>query len=184
MNTQKIVFLDRDGVINRYPGDKNYVTKWQEFYFLPNSLEAICRLTQQNYAVKIISNQAGIGKGIYTQESLDEITRRMLAEVEKQGGRMEVYYCPHRQEDNCDCRKPKTGLFLKAVKGEKINFRDTYFVGDADTDIEAGKNIGCKTILIGCGRTKLEDSRKWDIKPDYFAKDLCEASRIILDDGK
>jgi len=177
---QKILFLDRDGVINRYPGERKFVTRWEEFHFLPNALKAIRRLTEEGYEIKVISNQSGIAKGIYSQESLNEITRRMIEEVKREGGKMEVYYCPHREEDGCDCRKPKIGLFLKATQGKEVDFKSTYFVGDGSIDVEAGKRIGCKTILVGSGRTKLEDAKKWDIQPDYFAQDLWEASGIIL----
>lgn len=180
----KVIFLDRDGVINRYPGDTRFVTKWEEFHFLPNTLKAIRRLTEEDYEIKVISNQSGIGKGIYSQESLDEITRRMIEQIEKEGGRMEVYYCRHREEDNCDCRKPKIGLFLKATQGERIDFKSTYFVGDGSIDVQAGKKIGCKTILVGSGRTKLEDAKEWDGQPDYFAQDLWEATGIILGNGE
>ncbi|OQX54598.1 MAG: hypothetical protein B5M48_00605 [Candidatus Omnitrophica bacterium 4484_213] len=118
---QKILFLDRDGVINRYPGERKFVTRWEEFHFLPNALKAIRRLTEEGYEIKVISNQSGIAKGIYSQESLNEITRRMIEEVKREGGKMEVYYCPHREEDGCDCRKPKIGLFLKATQGKEVD---------------------------------------------------------------
>ena len=184
MKTEKIVFLDRDGVINKYPGDTRFVTKWEEFHFLPDVLKAIRRLTEQGYEIKVISNQSGISRGFYSQESLDEITRRMIEQIEKEGGRMEVYYCPHREEDNCDCRKPKIGLFLKATEKKRVDFKNTYFVGDGSIDVQAGKRIGCKTILVGSGRTKLEKAKQWDIQPDYFAQDLWEASGIILANGE
>jgi len=175
----KIIFLDRDGVINRDPGFGGYVASWNEFEFLPGALEALKRLNQAEYEVIVISNQAGVAKGLYTQEDLDNITKNMLKAVKKVGGKIRsVYYCPHRDEDNCDCRKPKTGLFSQAVEGLRVNFPDTYFVGDNRRDMLAGKAVGCKTIFVLSGNTKLEDL---DVKPNFIARDLLQAvDKIVL----
>jgi len=114
----RAVFLDRDGVINRYPGDGKYVTSVKEFRFLPKVKEAIALLTAHKYPIFIISNQAGVGKGLYTQEALSRITEHMLKELSRHRGKVQaVYYCTHRSEDNCSCRKPKAGLIFSAIKG-------------------------------------------------------------------
>jgi len=175
----KIIFLDRDGVINRDPGFGGYITSWKEFEFLPGSLEAIKKLNQAGFEITVISNQAGVAKGLYTLKDLDDITKNMLGEIEKAGGKIRsVHYCPHRDEDNCDCRKPKTGLFSHAAKGLQVNFADTFFVGDNRRDVLAGKAIGCKTIFVLSGNTKLE---KLDVRPDFVARDLLEAvDKIVL----
>lgn len=175
----KIIFLDRDGVINRDPGFGGYVTSWQEFDFLPGSLEALKKLHQTGYTVIVISNQGGVAKGLYTQKALDEITKNMLAQVEQAGGRIRaVHYCPHQDEDNCNCRKPKTGLFARATKGIQVNFVETYFVGDNRRDVLAAKAIGAKSIFVLSGNTKLEEL---DVKPDFIARDLLEAvEKIVL----
>ena len=110
------VFLDRDGVINRYPGDGKYVTSVKEFRFLPKVKKAIALLTAHKYPIFIISNQAGVGKGLYSQAALDRITEHMLKELSRHKGKVHaVYYCTHRNEDNCSCRKPKTGLIMSAL---------------------------------------------------------------------
>ena len=175
----KIIFLDRDGVINRDPGFGGYVTSWKEFGFLAGALEAIKKLNQAGFEVIVISNQAGVAKGLYTLKDLDKITQNMLREVEKAGGRIySVHYCPHKDEDNCDCRKPKVGLFSQATKGQKINFVDTFFVGDNRRDVLAAKAIGAKSIFVLSGNTKLEDL---DVRPDYIARDLLNAvDKIVL----
>jgi histidinol-phosphate phosphatase family protein len=175
----KVIFLDRDGVINRDPGFGGYVTSWSEFEFLPGALEAIKKLNQAGFEIIVISNQAGVAKRLYTLEDLDEITKNMLKEVEKAGARIyTVHYCLHKDEDNCSCRKPKTGLFSQATKGLEVNFSDTFFVGDNRRDILAGKAIGCKTIFVLSGNTKLQDL---DVKPDFIAKDLLAAvDKIVL----
>lgn len=174
----KVIFLDRDGVINRDPGFARYITSWDEFEFLPGALEALKKLNQAGFEVIVISNQAGVAKGLYTLKDLDEITKNMLKEVEKTGARIHaVHYCPHRDEDNCSCRKPRTGLFSQATKGLQVNFADSFFVGDNRRDVLAAKAIGCKSIFVLSGNTKLEDL---DVKPDFVARDLLEAVKSVI----
>lgn len=180
----KHIFLDRDGVINKDPGgwtEYSYVTNLKEFLFLPGSLDAIRGLTEAGYEIVIISNQAGINKGHYSMDNLNEITEFMLKEIKKSGGKIRsVHYCPHRTEENCACRKPRVGLFKKAASARDIDFEKTYFVGDGGMDVEAGKEVGCKTILVLSGKSKLEDVKRWKIKPDFIKKDLKEAVDWIL----
>ena len=175
----KVIFLDRDGVINRDPGFGGYITCWDEFEFLPGALEALKKLSQAGFEVIVISNQAGVAKRLYTEEDLDELTRNMLKEVEKAGGRIHsVHYCPHKDEDNCACRKPQTGLFSQATKDLEVDFSDSFFVGDNRRDVLAAAAIGCRSIFVLSGNTKLEDL---DIKPDFIAEDLLGAvDKIIL----
>ena len=175
----KIIFLDRDGVINRDPGFGGYVTCCEEFEFLPGAFEAIKRLNQSGYEVIVISNQGGVAKGLYALKDLDKITKNMLGEIEKAGGKIRsVHYCPHKDEDNCNCRKPKTGLFSQATKGLQVNFTNTFFVGDNRRDVLAAKAIGCKSIFVLSGNTKLEEL---DVRPDFVARNLLEAvDKIVL----
>jgi len=175
----KTIFLDRDGVINRDPGFGGYVTCWEKFEFLPGSLEALKELNQAGFGVIVISNQAGVAKGLYTKQDLDELTGNMLREVEAVGGRITaVNYCTHQDEDNCDCRKPKTGMFHKAAEGLDVNFSKTFFIGDSRRDVLAGRAVGCKTIFVRSGNTKLEDL---DVPCDFVTKDLLEAvDKIVL----
>jgi len=183
----KVIFLDRDGVINKYPGDTKYVTDWAEFEFLPDALESISKLTENDFKIFIISNQAGVSKGIYNQQKLDEITSNMLKEVEKKSGKIQrVLYCIHKDEDNCYCRKPKTGLIKKAIDSlglKRFNFNYSYFIGDSMRDIKTGRTAGCKTILVFSGKEKKENKDNWEIKPDYEATNLLEAVNIILNEN-
>ena len=181
---ERLVFLDRDGVINKNPLD-GYVTSWGKFHFIPGAIKAIKRLTQNNFKIFIISNQAGVGKGVYSQKTLDEITQNMLKKIERSAGKIKgVYYCPHKDEDNCNCRKPKTGLFLEAVKGLDVDFKDTYLIGDSEGDIQAGKKIGSRNILVLSGKANLEDKDTWQIQPDFTAPNLLEATNLILRNEK
>ncbi len=180
----KPIFLDRDGVINKDPGGwtkHSYVTNWQEFNFIPGSKEAIRDLTDSGYEIMILSNQAGINRGFFTKDDLNDINARMLKEINATGGRIRsTHYCPHKSDERCGCRKPQIGLFNQAAKDLKIDFAKTFFIGDGSTDIEAGKGIGCKTILLLSGKSKLEDVKKWAVKPDYIKKDLRDAVDWIL----
>jgi D-glycero-D-manno-heptose 1,7-bisphosphate phosphatase len=144
----KAIFLDRDGVINKRT-ESGFVLKWDEFEFLPGVIEAIKLINKKKIPIYVISNQSCVGRGYITIEQLNEINSRMLAELKKNGAIIDdVFVCPHHPEDNCDCRKPKTGMFKQAAKKYKIDFPSSWFIGDSATDVEAGKNIGCRTYLL------------------------------------
>lgn len=181
----RIVFLDRDGVINRYPGDFQYVKSWEEFHFLPRVKSALKKLTQKDFKIFIISNQAGVSKGIYSKKVLGLITRNMLKELGSGVKISGVYYCIHRQEENCNCRKPMTGLIEQALsglkkRGAKIKLSESFFVGDTIRDIQTGKKTGLKTILVFSGKEKPKNSKNWQHLPDFAAASLKEAVDIIL----
>jgi len=176
----KFIFLDRDGVINKYPGDGKYVTRLRDFRFLPGSLRAVRLLTRAGYRIFVISNQAGVTKGLYSKEILDKMTDRMLAQARRQGGRIEkALYCLHTDAMNCACRKPKDGLLKQATTGQKVDKDNSYFIGDSLRDVKAGKLFGCKTILVLSGREKLKNAGRWDILPDFIAKNLLAAAKHI-----
>lgn len=171
------VFLDRDGVINKKPKEHDYVKKWGEFSFLPNVFAAIKKLNDHNILTIIITNQRGIARGIFTIEYLETIHKNMSKELKKHGVHIDaIYYCPHNYGDNCNCRKPKTGLLEKAAKDYSLKLEDTYFIGDSQIDIETGTKAKCKTILL----TKSSNFKNWAFKPDYVTKDLYKAIELIL----
>lgn len=143
------VFLDRDGVINRrLPGD--YVKAWAEFEFLPRAKEALALLTAANLRLIVITNQRGIARGLMTAADLHTIHDRMLTELREAGAHISaVYHCPH-DRDECDCRKPKTGLLLRAQRDfPEIDFSRSVVIGDSPSDTEAGKRVGCRTVFVG-----------------------------------
>lgn len=144
----EFLILDRDGVINQRI-TSGYVTCWEEFVFLPGALEALRLLNANHYRVIVVSNQAGVGKGLMTASDLDEITRKFTAKVEAQGGRiLRVYYCTHRAEDGCPCRKPKPGLLLSAQAEYHFALDRTFLVGDNETDLRAAQAAGCPAIMV------------------------------------
>jgi len=145
---QRFVLLDRDGVINRRIVG-GYVTCWEEFAFLPGALEGLRLLAENDYQPIVVSNQAGVGKGLMTPADLQEITRKFIAEVEAHGGRIRgVYYCTHRVADDCPCRKPKPGLLLNAQADHHFSFQDAFLIGDSESDLRAAQAVGCPAILV------------------------------------
>ena len=179
----KVIFLDRDGVINKFPGNGNYVTRVKDFHFIPGALEALKTLTELGYTIFVISNQAGVGKGIYSQDKLNRINRKMINSIEKTGGKIKkVFYCTHKADDGCSCRKPAIGSVRRAMALMNKTIRSAkraFFIGDTEVDIEAGQNAKCKTIFVLSGGEDKRYMRKWKVKPDYIAKDLFHATEII-----
>lgn len=177
----KAIFLDRDGVINKYPGHKKYVTAIGQFKFIPHALDAIRRLTNAGYNIFVVSNQAGVGKGVYTQKSLDAITDKMLSGIRKARGKIAaVYYCTHRPEANCSCRKPQTGSIKKAKRDFSLSTKGAYFIGDSIRDVMTAHAAGLKSVLVLSGREKLANLDKWEAEPDFIFPDLWEAAKFIL----
>lgn len=180
----KIVFLDRDGVINYDPGDKLYVTRVKDFHFIPKAKTAIAKLTKAGYKVFVISNQAGIGKGLFSEHDLNKITDYMLKALRHSNGKIvKAYYCLHRKEDNCSCRKPKTGLLEKAAKKFHLNLKESFFVGDTLRDMKTAKSAGARAILVLSGKERLSNRKNWDIIPDFVFRDLDSAVEYILSQG-
>jgi len=182
----RAVFLDRDGVINEYPGDADYVKSWEEFRFLPAAKLGLKKLSDRGIAIFVISNQAGVSKGIYSQQILDLITNNMLRQLRDYGADINgVFYCIHRNEDKCCCRKPKTGLIDMAIaklkkEGKKIELAESFFVGDTVRDMQTGRAAGLKTIMLFSGKEKPENKNHWVSLSDFTARDLLEATEIIL----
>lgn len=175
----RFVLLDRDGVINCRVRN-GYVRTWEQFVFLPNALEALRLFAENDYRAIVVSNQACVGKGLISLSTLEEITRRFVEEVRKYGGQIHgVYYCPHRQEENCDCRKPKPGLLQRAQREHQFAFADTYLVGDSESDLLAAREVGCPVLLIS------DDVAHAAQKPSSWSgavfPSLHEAARFIIE---
>lgn len=149
LTSKKVVFLDRDGVINKKPPKADYVKKWKEFKFLPGAIQAIKLLTDKKYRLFILSNQSGIARKMLTEKNLQIIHKNMIREIKKEGGKIEeIYICPHGWDEGCDCRKPKPGMLLQASREHFIDLRRSLFIGDDERDKQAGDAVDCKTILV------------------------------------
>lgn len=147
----RAVFLDRDGVINENRPD--HVKSWAEFRFLPGALNAIRRLTEAGVLVFVVTNQAVINRGLVPRATVDMINRRMVSEIERHGGRIAaIAYCPHRPEEHCHCRKPQPGLILDLMARYRLEPRDCVVIGDALSDLDAGRAAGTAAILVRTGR--------------------------------
>ena len=143
------IFLDRDGVINcRRPGD--YVLDWSQFLFVSGIRAALKQLAALRLPMIVISNQAAVGKGLLSPEALQEITNRMQQTLLADGVSLTaVFYCLHRADENCDCRKPGPAMLLRAANEFNIDLGQSIFIGDSATDIEAGLAAACKPVLFG-----------------------------------
>jgi len=169
----KAVFLDRDGTINK--NRPEYLYKKEDFKFTPYAISALQKLSKTDYKIIILTNQSGIGRGYFTKRDLKKLHKWMIEELKKKNIRIDkIYYCPHHPKDNCSCRKPKIGLLMKAVKDLDISLNESRIVGDDDRDIIMGREANVKTIKLG----KMV-SKRLKIKPNYYAKNLLEAVKII-----
>lgn len=147
----RAIFLDRDGVICENRTD--HVKNWPEFEFIPGARESIAALSRLGLPIVVVTNQALVGRGLASTQDIEDIHQHMIAELSAHGGRIDrVLYCPHRSEDNCGCRKPEPGMLLQAAQEMGINLTQSYMVGDAVTDLLAGRKAGCRTFLVLTGR--------------------------------
>ena len=174
------VFIDRDGVLNQDP--PHYAHRLDQLALIPRSDDAIKLLKDNGYLVIVISNQSGVARGYYTENEVSSFNIALLTEIKKNGGDIDaIYYCPHHPDAKiekyrltCNCRKPKPGMLLQAAKEHNIDLQKSYVVGDKWSDIEAGKNAGCQTILVLTGHGT-DESLKMKEDNCPLAADLYEA---------
>jgi D-glycero-D-manno-heptose 1,7-bisphosphate phosphatase len=147
----KFVILDRDGVINK--DSENFVKSPDEWEAIPGSLEAIATLTQAGYRVVLATNQSGIARGFFDMDTLNAIHNKMRDALLALGGRIDaIFYCPHAADANCECRKPKPGLFLSIAERFDIDLEAVFAVGDSLRDLEAAVAAGAKPVLVLTGK--------------------------------
>jgi D-glycero-D-manno-heptose 1,7-bisphosphate phosphatase len=178
---RRAIFLDRDGVIN-FNRD-SYVTSWQEFVFLPGVFAPLRQLAESCLAVVVVSNQSAVARGLISTAELETIHRQMIEAVEHQGGRLDaVFYCPHHPEEGCSCRKPQPGLLLRAAAHLDLDLSSSFVVGDAESDVEAALNAGCKPVLVltGRGQDQLTGMPPQLVAQCHVAKDLGAAVAWIV----
>lgn len=181
--SSRVVFLDRDGVINR--DSPAYIKSPAEFEFLPRSLEALCALTANHFKTIVITNQSAVNRGMITTETLEQMHAAMTAEVRAIGGDiLDIFFCPHTPEEDCACRKPKPGMILRARDKHQVDLSRALMVGDSAKDIACARRAGvAAAILVKSGdfdKAKM-DLCKAMIEPDRIALDLCEAVDWIIE---
>jgi D-glycero-D-manno-heptose 1,7-bisphosphate phosphatase len=155
------VILDRDGVLNEKPKRARYVTAPEEFRWIPGSLDALRLLRQAGYRVIVVSNQAGIGRGVMSEDDLEAIHVKMRTEAERAGGRIDaIYHCPHDWNAGCECRKPRPGMLFQAQREHHLDLTRTFFLGDDERDAEAARAAGCPSAMVTSGATLLDRARE------------------------
>jgi D-glycero-D-manno-heptose 1,7-bisphosphate phosphatase len=149
----KLVILDRDGVINH--DSDEYIKSPEEWVPIPGSLEAIARLHREGYKVVVVTNQSGVGRGLFDMNMLGRIHSKMLEAVRAKGGEIDaIFFCPHRPEDNCRCRKPQPGLYQEVTERLKVNLNGVYSVGDSERDIIVARLVSARPVLVRSGKGK------------------------------
>jgi len=177
----RAVFLDRDGVLI---ADVDHLTSANQIRVLPRVPEALRRLHAAGWRLIIATNQSVVARGLITEANLQEIHRVLQADLRARGAEIDaVYYCPHHPEGavapyrrSCDCRKPSSGMLVRAAREWGLDLARSVIVGDALSDIEAGRRAGCRTVLIRGGETGKTEG----VSPDYVARDLWDGVGWIL----
>lgn len=170
----KIVFLDRDGVINQEVG---YLHKIADFVFIDGVFEACLDFVQKGYKIIIVTNQSGIGRGMYSVQDFEVLNQWMLEKFSNKGiDILAVYHCPHSPEDGCNCRKPKAGMFLTAKKDHQLDLEKSWMIGDKEADITAANVAGiAQTILVRSGHNIDETNSK----AKFILKSIQHSTKLI-----
>jgi D-glycero-D-manno-heptose 1,7-bisphosphate phosphatase len=182
------VFIDRDGTISEEVG---YINHPSRFSLFPFAAEAIKHLNENGWLAIVITNQAGVARGYFSEEMIHTVHGQMAKELEGAGARLDaIYYCAHHPSVgappyrlDCDCRKPKPGLISRAARDLDINLGESWMVGDRYSDIELAGNAAVKSafVMSGYGRGEWEHERQaWTRQPDLVAENLLAAVRLIV----
>jgi len=180
---QRAVFLDRDGTIIE---DVGYLSDICQIRILPGAAEAIRLLKHNGFKVIIVTNQAGVAKGYFSEEKLQEINTRLLETMSEQGAHVDkIYYCPHHTEGTveeykkeCSWRKPNPGMIEAAAREYDLDITNSFMIGDKSSDIEAGRRAGCRTILL-TGQGQTDTGNKFS-EADHIAAGLYDAVKLLL----
>ncbi len=184
---KKAVFLDRDGTINEEMGYINHAFRFRVFDFVP---EAIKILNECGFIVFVVTNQSGLARGYFSEDLLQTIHKNLVLKVEKENAKIEkIYFCPHhpkgkiqKYQTDCNCRKPKPGMIEIAKKEYNIDLKNSYTIGDRYQDVQFGKNVGLKTIMVltgyGLGEYTYQKN-SWPEQPDHICNNLLEAANFI-----
>lgn len=185
---RRAVFMDRDGTISEEVGYVNHVSRYRVF---PFAARAVRTLNEAGWLAVLVTNQAGVARGYFKEELIGEVHKVLASELERGGARLDaVYYCPHHPSVgeppyrfDCDCRKPRPGLLLRAADELGLDLSRCWMVGDRYSDTELARNAGARSALVltGYGRGELEhQSHAWPQRPDLVAENLLEAVRKIV----
>jgi len=188
---RRAVFIDRDGTISEEVG---YINHASRFSLFPYAAPAIRHLNENGWLAIVITNQAGVARGYFSEDMIRTVHERMTNELERDGAKLDaVYYCAHHPSVgespyrfDCDCRKPKPGLITRAAGDFAIDLAGSWMAGDRYSDVELARNAGVKSafVLSGYGRGEWEHQRaSWTEQPDLVAENLLEAVRLIVSES-
>ena len=188
----RAIFMDRDGTIADEVGYVNHIDRHR---LLPRSAEAVRRVNAAGFLAFVVTNQSGVARGLFDEELLHEVHAKLRASLEREGARLDgIYYCPHHPKEgeppwkqDCDCRKPRPGLLLRAAREHDVDLGSSYMIGDTVLDIEAARNSGMAGVLVltgyGKGDLKYRMTQR-GLTPAYIAEDLLAAVEWILEKEK
>ena len=174
------VFLDRDGTINE---EVSYLDDPDRLHLIPSAPEAIRLLNEAGIPVIVVSNQAGVGRGFFSAATVEAIHERLAEQLASHNAHFDaIYYCPHHPSEGCGCRKPRIGMLEQAAQKHGIDLQRGYMVGDKASDLDAGRQAGCRTVLVltGYGEQVREAFNTPDSQPDHISTDLYGAVKWIL----
>lgn len=185
---RRAVFMDRDGTISEEVGYVNHPSRYKVF---PFAAEAVRALNEAGWLAVLVTNQAGVARGYFKEELVGEVHKVLVSELERDGARLDaIYYCPHHPtvgeppyRFDCDCRKPRPGLLLRAARELDLDLSRSWMVGDRYSDTELARRAGARSafVLTGYGRGELEfQSDAWPQRPDLIAENLLEAVKTIV----
>lgn len=173
---QRAIFLDRDGTLIKQADD---IVRPSQIHVLENIPEGLRMMRDLGYRLIVITNQPVVGKGLITKAGVEKLNNVLNARLQQKKASIDAFYvCPHRHWDKCPCRKPKLGLVREAGRRFKIDLRQSFFIGDDLRDVETGKRGKMRTVLVETGNAGA-DQRFFDAKPDFIAKDLLAAAKIV-----
>jgi len=179
------VFLDRDGTINVNAPSGDYVTSPEGLKLLPGAAEAVRQLADAGFRVVVVTNQSCVGKGLVSSEELREIHVRLRDMLSEAGAEVDlVLHCPHTSADDCDCRKPAPGMWLRAAGDLDLDLASSYTAGDAARDLQAGRIAGTRTVFVWGDAYPGEPAKAREFGPDMEAETLREAAGMIVADAR
>ena len=179
------IFLDRDGTLNESEGFVNHISRFRLF---PWSTEAIRLINRQGYLAILVTNQSGVGRGLYSEALVRAVHQRFEVLLAESGARLDgIYYCVHDPSDKCDCRKPKPGMLFQAQKEHDIDLSRSFMIGDSYNDLKAGWAAGTRSALVrtGYGEGNYAHQRdSWDRQPEVFGANLYQVlCKIFWESG-
>ena len=176
MKPQRAVLLDRDGTI---VVERHYLSDPEKLELLPGATDGLLRLSRLGLGLVVISNQSGVGKGLFDAKNVTLVHEKLCELLKEEGIKLDgFYFCPHTVEDNCLCRKPRAGLIERAAKELKFDPQESFFIGDKACDVELGKQIGATTFLVLTGYGS-QVAAAGMVTPDYIVDGVYEAAQVI-----